>query len=212
MPRLTVPTKIRSRAELGLPSDGHLYMTAQTVYKYHPDQDELFAQILRADPQGRLVIFAGRIDEWTRLLQARMQATLGDVYDRVTWVTRLAHSEYLEAITHADALLDTLAFNGGTTSVEAVAAAVPVVTLPGPFMRMRTTLGVYNSIGVLDTVARDRAEYVQIALRLAHDRAWRQQVSDKICAGSERLFEDNSRRFVEELQTFLLAAVSKASG
>ncbi len=212
MPRPKMPVPIRSRGELGLPVEGRLYMTAQTVYKYHPAYDELYARILRADPEGKLVIFAGRIDEWTRLLKTRLQTALGDLFDRVVWLTRLSHSEYLEAITHADALLDTPAFNGGTTSVEAVAAGVPVVTLPGPFLRMRTTLGVYNAIGVLDTVARDADEFVALALRLANDKSWRGAVSDKIRAHSDRLFDANSQQFANELQQFLQTAMAERRG
>ncbi len=187
-------------------------MTAQTVYKYHPAYDELYARILRADPEGKLVIFAGRIDEWTRLLKTRLQTALGDLFDRVVWLTRMSHSEYLEAITQCRRAARYAAFNGGTTSVEAVAAGVPVVTLPGPFLRMRTTLGVYNAIGVLDTVARNADEFVALALRLANDSAWRGAVSAKIRAHSDRLFDANSQQFANELQQFLQSAMAERRG
>lgn len=210
MPRPQLPASIGTRAELGLPLDGNLYMSAQTVYKYHPDYDDLWGHILRGDPHGRVIIFAGRIDEWTKRLQRRLQTALGDVYDRVVWKTRVSHEEYLQAISHAAALLDPPAFNGGTTSVEAVAAGVPIVTLPGPFMRMRTTLGVYRLIGVTDTVAQNAAEYVAIALRLAHDPAWRESIVGRIRAGSGKLFEENPARFVQELQQWLIKLRAKS--
>jgi len=206
-PQLTSPP--RTRGELGLPAEGHLYLSAQTVYKYHPAFDELFARILRADSQGRLVLFAGRLDEWTSLFKQRLQRAMPDVFDRVTFVSRLSHADYLHALTLADSILDTPAFNGGTTSVDAVAVGAPVVTLPGPFMRMRTTLGVYNAIGVHDLVARDADEYVQLALRLANDQPWRDQVREKILAASDKLFENH--RFVEEFQAFLVAACKSSS-
>lgn len=203
--RPQLPERIKSRSELGLPVDGHLYMSAQTVYKYHPDYDELFARILRVDPHGRLVIFAGRIDEWTALLKQRLSVAMPDVFDRIVWLSRLSHADYLQAMTHADAMLDTPAFNGGTTTLDALAVGAPVVTLPGPYLRMRMSLGYYSAIGVRDLIASDRDDYVRLALCLANKPAWREEIRQRILARCEALFD--SRGFVEEFQRFLVLAV-----
>src|SRR5262249_14900040 len=68
-PRIFEPTKTRS--ELGLPTDVHLYVCPQSLFKFHPDFDELLAEILRRDSKGELVLLEGRTANWTRLLRER---------------------------------------------------------------------------------------------------------------------------------------------
>ena len=65
-----------------------------------------------------------------------------------------------------DAMLDTLHWSGGNTSLDALACGLPIVTLPGPFMRGRQSAGMLSLLGVPELIARDRADYVAIATRL----------------------------------------------
>ena len=53
----------------------------------------------------------------------------------------------------ADVLLDPLHFNGGNTSLKALALGAPIVTLPTALLKGRLTLGLYRKMGVLDGVA-----------------------------------------------------------
>ena len=45
-------------------------------------------------------------------------------------------------------------------------------------------------VGVPELVARDAADYVAIAARLAQDRAWRDELAERIDRGAARLFDD----------------------
>jgi predicted O-linked N-acetylglucosamine transferase (SPINDLY family) len=105
-------------------------------------------------------------------------------------------------------MLDTLHWSGGNTSLDALAAALPVVTLPGAFMRGRQSLGMLRLLGVDDLVARDSDDYVRIAVRLGRDAAWRSAVAARIEQRSAALFD--RREPVEALEAFLEAAASGA--
>ncbi len=194
-----LPTVRKTLAELGLDADAHRYVTAQTLFKYHPDDDELFGQILRQDPQGKLYFFCGRHPSWTALMQQRLRRALPDVYDRIAFLPRMVGPEYLQVLEQAHAVLDTPRFSGGTTSCDAIGVGATVVTLPGPFQRSRVTHGCYRLINVLDLVARDRDDYVRLALRLGNDPAWRVEVREKILALCGVLYEN--RGFVRELES-----------
>ena len=69
-----------------------------------------------------------------------------------------------------DAMLDTLRWSGGNTSLDALAAGLPIVTLPGRFMRGRQSAGMLALTGLDELVARDEDDYVRIASALASDR------------------------------------------
>jgi predicted O-linked N-acetylglucosamine transferase (SPINDLY family) len=87
-------------------------------------------------------------------------------------------------------MLDTLRWSGGNTSLDAIACALPVVTLPGRFMRARQSAAMLRLAGVPELVARDVDDYIAIAARLATDRGWREAQSRRLAEGAARVFDD----------------------
>jgi predicted O-linked N-acetylglucosamine transferase (SPINDLY family) len=205
-PHLSGPPRVRGDFEL--PEEAHLYLCVQHLFKIHPDFDELAAAILCADPRGRLVLVQGHRDHWSLLLRERLRRLLGEDMARVQFLPWQPYEQYLHLLTLADVLLDTPHFNGGVTTLQALGLGLPMVTLPGAFLRGRQTYGCYRRMGVLDCVAADAQEYVRIAVRLATEPAWREQVRAQIRATNQVLFENVE--VVRELEQFFRQAVASA--
>ena len=184
-------------------------MCAQALFKIHPDFDKILGEILRADPQGRVVLFQGHSDHWTELMSQRLRQSIPEEWSRIQFLPRLRFNDYLHLLAISDVLLDTMHFSGGTTSFQALGIGTPVVTLPGQFMRGRGTYAFYRKMGVLDCVADTPQEYVQIAVRLGTELVWREHVKSKILAANHVLF--GNVECVRELEQFFVAAVEKAS-
>ena len=85
--------------------------------------------------------------------------------------------------------LDPLHFGGANTAYDAIAAGVPIVTLPGVFPRGRYASALSKAVGVEDGIATGTADYVSRALALGTDSARRAQVSARIRAGSGAVFD-----------------------
>ena len=181
-----------TRAAFGLPELGHVYGCPQTLFKFHPDFDPLLAAILRRDPAGLLVLIDGRQPRWRERLVARFRRTMPDVLDRVAFLPQLYHEDFLRLNACVDVLLDPTHFGGGNTTYEALALGTPVVTLPSPYLKGRITQALYRRMGVSTCIASDEESYVDLAVRLGTDAAWRAEVSAEILAASHRLFEDES--------------------
>ena len=81
-----------------------------------------------------------------------------------------------------DIVLDTLPYAGGDTTAAALDMGVPVVTRLGVRHAERVSYSLLAHLGVTETVAHSDDEYVEIACRLAEDRAWRKSVADAIAA------------------------------
>ncbi len=198
------PGSGKSRAELGLPPEGTLYLCPQSLFKVHPDNDALFARVLEEDPAGRLVFFEDQDPPLTRDFRARLARALAarDVSEsRAVFLGRAGHADYLRVNALADAMLDTLHWSGGNTSLDAIAMGLPVVTLPGAFMRGRQSAAMLGLAGVPELVAKDADDYVRLAVRLGTDAAWRAAVRGKLAEGAPRLFDDPAP--VEALARFL---------
>src|SRR5262249_3326391 len=59
---------VRGREYFGLPHGARLYGCPQSIYKFHPDFDELLAGILRADSSAILVLLHSRFQHLEELL------------------------------------------------------------------------------------------------------------------------------------------------
>lgn len=180
----------RTRADFGLDPEAHLYLCPQSLFKIHPEFDSILRQILRADPAGRFVLLRGQQAYWTTILDQRFQHSLGEQARQVVWVDRQGRDDFIRLLSVADVILDPIHFSGGNTSYEAFSVGVPIVTLPGGYMRSRVTYACYRKMGMLDCVAASADEYVRLAVRLGTDPAWRAEMRAKIEANRARLYED----------------------
>jgi predicted O-linked N-acetylglucosamine transferase (SPINDLY family) len=76
---------------------------------------------------------------------------------------------YLQLYHQIDIALDTLPYNGHTTSLDALWMGVPVITQVGPTVVGRAGLSQLTNLGLTDLIARTPDEYLQKAATLATD-------------------------------------------
>jgi predicted O-linked N-acetylglucosamine transferase (SPINDLY family) len=113
------------------------------------------------------------------------------------------HDIYMQTNLACDAMLDTRRWSGGNTSLDAIAAGLPIVTLPGRFMRARQSAAMLAIAGVPELVAKDIDDYVGIASRLAGERAYREEAAARLAAGAANVFDDAAP--VDAFAAWLLA-------
>jgi CRISPR-associated protein Csy1 len=166
--------------------------------------------VLQRDPEGMLVTFASNHDEQTHTYARRLSAVLEsrgvDMGERVRFVEPgIPHGPYLRLNELCDVMLDTLHWSGGNTSLDALAAGLPVVTLPGQLMRGRQSLAMLKTLGVEELVTEDAAQYVERAVAIGRDRDYRAALSERIRAGHDALFDRDEP--VRALERFLASVV-----
>jgi protein O-GlcNAc transferase len=204
-PRL--PSPLKPRSAFGLPDHVPLYFCAQTLIKIHPEMDALFAGILARDPDGLLLLPSGYTLPLVDRLRHRFARTLGPLADRVHFLPTMSHNDFMNVMALADVSLDTRPFGGGNTSWQAIAAGTPVVTWPGRFLRGRYTQALYRLADVTDTVVDSADAYVETAVRLARDAAFRADVTARVEAAAGRLFSDMTH--VRALHDTILRALGR---
>ena len=92
----------------------------------------------------------------------------------------------------SDVYLDTFTWSGGNTTLEAIACNLPIVTCPGEFMRGRHSYSFLKMLGVTETIAENEAEYIEIAVKLGLDPAWRRDITQRISQSHDHLFDDKT--------------------
>jgi predicted O-linked N-acetylglucosamine transferase (SPINDLY family) len=127
----------------------------------------LWSRVLREEPGSRLVLMVGTGSARERTL-ARFEAH-GVAAERIELVGRQGAADYLATYQRIDVCLDTLPYNGHTTSLDALWMGVPVVTLVGATVVGRAGLSQAMNLGLPELVARTPDELVAIAVGLARD-------------------------------------------
>jgi len=205
-PRPPVPEAV-ARGSLGLPDEGTLLLFPQSLFKIHPDNDAVLADILAHEPSTRLVMFEDWNASVTRGLSERLGRALAargeDIAGRVTFLPRARHGDYLRINLACDLMLDSMHWSGGNTALDALACGLPVVTLPGAFMRGRQTMAMLRAVGMDELVAKSPADYVDIALALCRDGHRRAAIRAAIRERNAVLFDQ--REPVRALQELLKA-------
>ena len=105
---------------------------------------------------------------------------MGSYVNRVVFLPVLPHLEYLAMLQMSDVVLDTLHFGGGVTAYECIRSGVPFVTLPLDYLRSRVALGLYKFINVMDCVAKNKMDYVSLAVQIGSDESKQNQIRKKI--------------------------------
>jgi predicted O-linked N-acetylglucosamine transferase (SPINDLY family) len=188
--RRMLPQTPKGREDFGLPKDRHIYFCAQNLGKLHPDFDFILAGILRRDKMATIVFIQDQHGHGANRLRARFAAAMPDVAERMAFLPRCSHADYLSLIDASDVLLDTPHYCGVTTTYDALSLGKPVVTLPGRFQRSRYTAACYEKMGWLECVALGADDYIDRAVMLGTEPDLRSQVRAEICERSELIFED----------------------
>ena len=135
--------------------------------KVNPLVLKLWAQVLKAVDRSRLTILAGEGTHRQHTLDLLAEEGVGR--DRVTFVAHQPRPQYLQHYHGIDIGLDTVPYNGHTTSLDSFWMGVPVVTLVGPTVVGRAGLCQLMNLGLPELIASSPEQYVRIAAELAQD-------------------------------------------
>ena len=130
----------------------------------------MWGDILDSVPDSRLVLkFKGidadyNVDRLTSFLTARRLDAA-----RLSLEGMSLHEDLLKRYNNIDIALDTFPYSGGLTTCEALWMGAPVITLPGETFASRHSLSYLSTLGLPELVARDRDDYVKLAVELAID-------------------------------------------
>ena len=128
---------------------------------------KLWAQVMAAVADSRLLLLADEGSHRQRTL-AVLEA-LGVSRQRVRFAAKRPRAEYLKLYQQIDLGLDTLPYNGHTTSFDSCFLGVPVVTLVGQTVVGRAGYSQLMNLGLPELIGRTEDQYVRLVAELASD-------------------------------------------
>ncbi len=138
--------------------------------KINPGVVAAWAEILRRVPGARLVLtYPGFEQAGTRSYYETLFSAQGVGRERLELLGGSRRAGMLAEYNRVDIVLDPFPYSGGITTCEALWMGVPVITWPGKTFAGRHSLSHLSNVGLTETVARDRANYIALAVQLAND-------------------------------------------
>ena len=206
----TVDPEAMSREDLDVPDDAVIYWCCQSLFKYLPQHDDVFPRIARQVNQAVflfLSLHGGIVEERFKERLAAAFASEGlDMDDFCHFLSKLPKPTFAAMTALSDIFLDSIGWSGCNSSMEAIAADRPIMTLPGDFMRGRHTQAFLEMMGLDEWIAADKDEYVEMAVRLGSDEPLRRSLSGLIRERKTRLYRDPEP--VRALESLLEQAVA----
>jgi len=154
------PLSARQRGHVGFGS-------LNNVLKVSDASVALWTQVLRRVEHSTITLLAPDGDARERTLD-RFEAE-GIERGRVRFVEYQSRQLYLSTYRSIDIALDTVPYNGHTTSLDALWMGVPVITLVGATVVGRAGLCHAMNLGLPELIARTPEQFVSIAVGLAED-------------------------------------------
>lgn len=139
--------------------------------KVTPEVQQLWARILKALPDSRLLLKDGCFEEAeSRDRVCAAFAREGIEPSRLVFRGLSSRQAHLATYGEVDIALDPFPQNGGITTMEALWMGAPVVALLGGTLASRASGAILKALELDDWVASSPSEYLEIALRWASRR------------------------------------------
>jgi protein O-GlcNAc transferase len=203
------------RQALGLRPDACVCWCGQFLSKYLPQHDRIFPRIAREVPGCQFLFIdagagGGMTGQQFRQRLRRAFAARGlDSDQHCVFSGRMSSARFSASLGLSDIFLDSIGWSGCNTALESTVHDLPVVTMASPLMRGRHSLAILQQMGITETIADTVDAYVEIAMRLARDAAWRDAIRLRIAARKHTLYRDQSA--ISALEAFLLQAAQSPS-
>jgi len=199
-----------AREELGIRPGTTAFWCGQSLFKYLPQHDDVFARIARQSGDCQFVFLrhngGPQVDE---LFQARLAHAFAEhglkASDHCVFLPRMSLSKFVAASGLCDIFLDSVDWSGCNSALESLQHDLPIVTYRGALMRGRHSAAILQVMGISETIADSIDDLVAIAARLARNPEQRAALSQRIAESKHKLYRDRS--CITALEDFLEQSV-----
>jgi len=185
----------------------NIYSCPQTLFKIHPEFDEVLGKILNKDKKGILYFIKDVNKTYYKKLLERFKKNKYLDLDRVKFIDGLTWEGYINHCGKASVLLDPFYFGAGNSFYESMYYGTPTVTKPTKYTKSRLVLGAYKQMGLENPpVVNTIEDYADLAVKLANDSKLldiKKHYSEK---AKEKLYE--SKSIINDLEKIFTNLIS----
>ncbi len=165
--QLSISPEPQQRRQWNLPDDAFVYCSFNQPYKIDARLFQAWMRILKRT--GKSVLWMVESSSLARENLRRAAQSARVAPERLIFTGFAPMDRHLARFQLADLMLDTVIYNGGATTSNALWAGVPVVTTMGGHWVSRMSASALHTIGLDELIADDLDAYERIAVELGTD-------------------------------------------
>ena len=178
-------------------SKKNIYFCSQSLFKIHPDFDDILKKILEKDKSAKLLFIKDKNKILFKKILQRLEKKIKIGFDRIKFLDRMSNDEYINMCGKSSVLLDTLYFGAGNSFHESMIYGTPTVTMPSENLKSRIVLGAYKQMKIENPpVVKNIEEYVEKAVELAN-------LEEKKMLEMKKYYSSNAKKYLFENKDFL---------
>lgn len=186
------------RSDYHLPEDKLILCSFNQMHKITQKLFSQWVNILKKCPNTVLWLYTPIQEAKDNILRFIESESLSK--SRVIFADRVPKNEHLARLPLADLALDTLGYNGHTTTTDALFSGVPVISMMGTHFASRVSASLLTTFGLPELIARNESEYYHLILEHSQNANKLQDLKNKVlhCKQSTSLYD--TRKFVSHLE------------
>lgn len=156
------------KSDFDLLENSFVFSAHCPTYKLEPIIFDVWMRLLKKIPKS--VLWLREPEELAKKNIFKEAQKRGIDPNRIFFAGKINNrGEYFKRLQLADLCLDTRVYNGGTTTMDALWAGVPVITLLGSNYSSRMSSGLVNGAEMPELITKNLQEYEKLALELAEN-------------------------------------------
>ena len=181
----------------------------QSLFKLHPDYDEILESILLEIENANLILINDSLDKSTKALKKRWEKRNKILLKKSIFLDRMSSDNFINLTKNCHIMLDPFYFGSGNTFYEAMAFGIPFITYPFNQRGSLVASG-YKQMQVKQPpIANSPEEYINWCKKYASDQSLLRNTKNELrYKATNYLFNDNE--IYKEYYAFFCEAIKKA--
>ncbi len=206
--RRPISDRFKTRADLGFPETGVIMGALNQARKVTPFMADLWARVLQGTEDAYLLLWETSPEAMQNL--RRELAAHGAPPNRILTTPSLILADHLCRYRFIDMFLDAWPCNGHTMTNDALFMNVPGVTLRGRSFAARVAGSLLERVGLPRLIAETADDYVDLAVRIANDHAWRSVAASTIKDTAAKNQTFSGARYARQFEAALATMADRA--
>jgi len=180
----------------------NIYSCPQTLFKIHPDFDQIIFDILEKDKKGIFYLIKDTNKVWYKKLIKRLSKNKKYDSKKIIFMDPLNYEDYLLHLGRSSVLLDPLYYGAGNSFFESMLFGTPTITFPTDYIKSRLVLGAYKQMEIKNApIATSIQNYIDLAVKYANRDDIRVLKNSYKTAAEKKLF--NTKKAGEEFNKII---------
>ena len=147
----------------------NIYSCPQTLFKLHPDFDEVIFKILQKDKKAKIFFIKDKHKTFYKKILTRLKKQNSNEIDRINFIDQIGQLDYIHHCGRASVLLDPFYFGSGNSFHDSMIYGTPTVTMPTKYLRSKIVEGAYKQMKIeKPPVVNNIEDYVSTTVEIAN--------------------------------------------